>query len=73
MKERLINELQKLSFSDDDIDIILHMCRKHDDDIIKLYNYIVDNDVTKRDDVTLYAMRLCGLGNSKIIIDQDTE
>ena len=69
MRDKLIKKLQEIGFSSEDIDILIYMCRKHTDDIVKLYNYIIDNDITKRDDVTLYAMKLCGLGNSKIVIE----
>ena len=73
MKDKLTNKLQQIGFSSEDIDILIYMCRKHIDDIDKLYNYIIDNDITKRDDVTLYAMKLCGLGKSKIVIEREKE
>ena len=70
IKEKLEHELRKFTFDNysNDISGIMHLLDT-EEDMTKMYEYIVNNNITNTDDIYKYGFKLSGIDNQKIIIE----
>jgi hypothetical protein len=71
-KKEQLEELLKKNYIFDnksnDINGVMHLLRT-EEDIEKMYNYIVKNNIKDTDDIYKYGFKLSGIDNQKIIIE----
>jgi len=69
MKEKLIFELKKMDFREEEINDFLNGLESNSN-MFKMYNYIIKNNITDTDDVYKCFFKLIGLENQRIIIEK---
>ncbi len=71
-KKEQLEELLKKNYifdnNSNDINGVMHLLRT-EEDIEKMYNYIVKNNIKDTDDIYKYGFKLSGIDNQKIIIE----
>lgn len=70
-KEKLEAKLKEYTFDyeGNDISGIMSLLDT-EDDMQKMYDYIIDNNVIDTDDIYRYGFKLAGLENQEIIIEE---
>lgn len=60
IEKKLRKKLKEYTFDNEDNDISGVMCLLHnEEDMQKMYDYIVDNNITDTDDIYEYGFELC--------------
>ena len=71
-KKEQLEELLKKNYifdnNSNDIKGVMHLLRT-EEDIEKMYNYIVKNNIKDTDDIYKYGFKLSGIDNQKIVIE----
>ena len=72
IKEKLENLLKNnfiFDYCENDISGVMHLLHS-EEDMEKMYNYIIDNNIEDTDDIYYYGFKLAGIDNQKIIIEK---
>ena len=72
MREKLEKKLKEFSFDNENNDIrgVMSLV-KAEEDMEKMYNYIIDNNITDTDDIYRYGFKLAGLEAKGVEIVDD--